>query len=676
MERRIKFGGKECGSPHLKEKSGKLYCTTCGAVFDKDTETNEERDARILYLSRLDGAEKKLRMSPPRFDDAEDEFRDFINHYPQNSDGYWGLVRARYGIKYEKDISGKEIPSCYKSNYEDFRSDSDFLKALKLSENEKIQKSYKDMAELIAEECEEWRKECEKERYDIFISFKATEDNGVTPTPDPEELKELYTHLLTLGYKVFFSPMSMINKTGKYYDPYILNALQTAKVMIVYGSKPEYFTATWVQNEWERYLRMVSDGKKKKGSCLVAYKNFSPNELPHDLRKLQAIDAGQKIFYHWLIEKIKDVLENGDLANSIDGVKVNKDLRSSLPYSTLPRGEKGSDNIKSAKTFKEKLNSFKDKIINEIFINPAKKHEGTIVPDSDMKVVDGCLLKYTGKDKHIILPDHITSIFGGAFSQNYRLASITIPDSVTAIDDEAFKHCANLSRVTIGSGVTSIGDGTFEFCEKLTEITIPDNIAEIGYRAFACCDKLSRVNIGSGVKIIGGSAFEQCARLLEIYIPDNVTEIGYGAFKSCDRLKSIIIGNGVTEIGDEAFWNCKKLCEVTIGKSVMRIGNEAFAGCSSLTEVTLPKGVVSIGREAFALCDKLVGVTIPDTIERIGDSAFLGCEALTILAHDLHVVHRLPNLWNPSNRPVWDAKKTTDEIDLNDVILRREDFMS
>ena len=318
MKDTVKFGCKECGSPHLREIDGKLHCITCGAVFERNVETDEERDARNLYISRLDAAETHLRLSPPRFDDAEAHFRDFIKHYPDHSNGYWGLVRARYGIKYEEDVSGKEIPSCYKSSYEDFREDSDFKRAIKLSENEKIRKGYKQMAELIAEECKEWRKECEKEKYDVFISFKATEDNGVTPTPDKDELMSLYTYLLTRGYKVFFSPMSMINKAGKHYDPYILNALQSAKMMIVYGSKPEYFTATWVENEWTRYLKMMSDGKKQKGSCIVAFKGFNANELPVGLRKLQAMDAGNKEFYLELVERIDEILKKGEKAKNGD----------------------------------------------------------------------------------------------------------------------------------------------------------------------------------------------------------------------------------------------------------------------------------------------------------------------------------------------------------------------
>lgn len=64
-----------------------------------------------------------------------------------------------------------------------------------------------------------------------------------------------------------------------------------------------------------------------------------------------------------------------------------------------------------------------------------------------------------------------------------------------------------------------------------------------------------------------------------------------------------------------------------------------------------------------------------NTVESIGDSAFLGCNALTILVEDLHVVYSFSNFGNPSNCPVWDARKATfDKLD--DVVLNREDSMS
>ena len=104
----IRFGCKKCTSPHVREVDNKLVCISCGYVSERNVESVEERDARILYLNRLDDAERMLEVSPPRFDDAEDYYTEFIKQYPTNSDGYWGRVRAKYGIKYETDISGKQ----------------------------------------------------------------------------------------------------------------------------------------------------------------------------------------------------------------------------------------------------------------------------------------------------------------------------------------------------------------------------------------------------------------------------------------------------------------------------------------------------------------------------------------------------------------------------------------
>ena len=233
MENLVRFGCKNCFSPHLRERDGKLHCISCDTWFEKDVETSEERDARILYLSRLDSAEKLLRMSPPRFDDAEDEFRDFIKHYPDHSDGYWGLVRARYGIKHENDVTGKTVPSCYKSSYEDFRRDSDFMKALELAENDFIYDALQDQAKLIAGVCKEWREEAGKYNYDIFISFKDEDKELGISDADQKEMNSLYDFLKDEGYDVFFSPRSMRRYTGRHYDAYIFNALQSAEAMVV-----------------------------------------------------------------------------------------------------------------------------------------------------------------------------------------------------------------------------------------------------------------------------------------------------------------------------------------------------------------------------------------------------------------------------------------------------------
>jgi hypothetical protein len=70
-------------------------------------------------------------------------------------------------------------------------------------------------------------------------------------------------------------------------------------------------------------------------------------------------------------------------------------------------------------------------------------------------------------------------------------ASYTIPDSVTAIGAGAFSECGSLTGITIPAGVTAIGDWAFRYCSSLTGITLPDKVEAIGYEAFRGCNSLS-----------------------------------------------------------------------------------------------------------------------------------------------------------------------------------------
>lgn len=297
-----------CGGTEFAEKNGLLVCIHCDANYPKHIEESEEaKEARILRISRLDDAEKELRMSPPHFDVAEDKFLELIKQYPEWSVGYWGVVRAKYGIKYELDMDGKAIPSCYKSSYEDFRNDTHFKKAIELAETNEIRAKYQSEGDRIARTCKEWRETASKFDYDVFISFKASE-NG-EETRDAREMQNLYTYLTEQGYKVFFSPVSMRSIVGKAdWDAYIFNALEKAKIMVLYGSNVEYFATTWIENEWTRYMRMIERGEKNPDSLIVAYENFDANSLPRQLRKLQAINAGDRMFYITLTKRISEIL--------------------------------------------------------------------------------------------------------------------------------------------------------------------------------------------------------------------------------------------------------------------------------------------------------------------------------------------------------------------------------
>ena len=287
-----------CGG-YFEYNDGKWKCRFCGS-YQPDEISSEE--AALVY-----NASQKLRLAD--FYEAELEFDDIVHQYPGNSYGYWGRLMAKYGIKYEEDYDGGRIPTCYAASIESVYASEDYKMALKYA-NEGNREFYRTQAEYIERVRKEWIQKAKKEKpYDVFICYKESDSSaGMERTPDSNEMQDLYIRLTQKGYRVFFSRESLSDKVGEKYEPYIFNALSTAKVMLVYGSKPEYINSTWMKNEWTRYGKLIQSGIKHEDSLLVACRNFSPNELPAVLRSRQCFDAKKLTFYGELIETIEKII--------------------------------------------------------------------------------------------------------------------------------------------------------------------------------------------------------------------------------------------------------------------------------------------------------------------------------------------------------------------------------
>ena len=127
---------------------------------------------------------------------------------------------------------------------------------------------------------------------------------------------DLYHQLTQEGFKVFFSRITLEDKLGTAYEPYIFAALNSAKVMVVLGTRPEYFNAVWVRNEWSRYLALVRNSGGKK-ILIPAYKDMDPYDLPEEFSHLQAQDMSKLGFMQDLIRGIKKIIGASEQKSTI-----------------------------------------------------------------------------------------------------------------------------------------------------------------------------------------------------------------------------------------------------------------------------------------------------------------------------------------------------------------------
>ena len=293
------FKCKMCGgSIEVKEGSSVGICDSCGTQQTLPR-LDDERRANLY-----DRANHFRRNN--EFDKAAGIYEKILNEDKSDAEAYWSLVLCRYGVEYVEDpATHKRVPTVNRTQFTSIFNDDDYKSALRYADG--YQRSiYEKEANAINEIQKGILAVSRKEEpFDVFICYKETDHAG-RRTPDSVLANDLYHHLTHEGFKVFFSRITLEDKLGTAYEPYIFAALNSAKVMVVLGTKPEYINAAWVKNEWNRYLALVKQSGGKK-VLIPAYKDMDPYDLPEEFSHLQAQDMSKLGFMQDLIRGIKKI---------------------------------------------------------------------------------------------------------------------------------------------------------------------------------------------------------------------------------------------------------------------------------------------------------------------------------------------------------------------------------
>ena len=291
---------KMCGGELQVEKGQTICeCEYCGTKQTLPKLSNKKR------VNLFDRANHYRRNN--EFDKASDLYERILSEDSSDAEAYWSLVLCEYGVEYVEDpASHKRVPTVNRTQFKSIFTDDNYKSAL---ENASIEQKiiYEEEAKAIDDIqkgiLDISRKE---EPFDIFICYKETDAKG-RRTIDSVLANDIYHELTKEGYKVFFSRITLEDKLGVAYEPYIFAALNSSKVMVALGTKAEYFNAVWVKNEWNRYLKLIAADEKK--TLIPAYRDMDPYDLPEEFSHLQALDMSKLGFMQDLVRGIRKIIQ-------------------------------------------------------------------------------------------------------------------------------------------------------------------------------------------------------------------------------------------------------------------------------------------------------------------------------------------------------------------------------
>lgn len=284
------------------------YCGSTSTIPQAEDENKLNRYNRANHFRRQ-----------CEFDKAVAAYEKILEQDDTDAEAHWGAVISRFGIEYVEDpATHQRIPTCHRVQVASILTDEDYLAAVENAPDEESRRIYQEEAARIAEIQKGILAISANEKpYDVFICYKETDENGQR-TRDSQWAQDVYYGLTEQGLKVFFSRITLEDKLGQQYEPYIFAALNSAKVMVVIGSRPEYFNAVWVKNEWSRYLSLMKHDHKR--LLIPCYRDMDPYDLPEELSMLQSQDMSKIGFMQDLLRGIQKVMQQPTSAPQ--GVRV------------------------------------------------------------------------------------------------------------------------------------------------------------------------------------------------------------------------------------------------------------------------------------------------------------------------------------------------------------------
>ncbi|MBQ8341817.1 MAG: leucine-rich repeat protein [Clostridia bacterium] len=622
------------------------------------------------------------------FDKAAGIYENILAEDPADAEAYWSLVLCRFGIEYVEDPATKRrLPTVNRAQFTSIFDDENYkaavahadaaCRALYETEAEAINKIQRGILEISQKE----------EPFDVFICYKETDGNG-RRTHDSVLAQELYYQLKQEGFRVFFSRITLEDKLGSAYEPYIFAALQSSKAMVVLGTHPEHFNAVWVKNEWSRYLSLIKGGASK--VLIPAYRDMDPYDLPEEFSHLQAQDMSKLGFMQDLVRGIKKIV--GTVTPKAVPVATPAETVAAVNVSALLR--RAALSLEDGDF--EKADDFCEQVLNQDPEN-GRAYFYKLMAELEVESEDR-LSEYTaafeksgnyqkalrfGDDKQKTLLTGYVQKAAQLRQQRedealewqllQALRSINkTENSIYALDDAnaLLKRLQGLVHKPYAAALIPKCESKIAKLEEL--IKQEREIAEAKNQErkrlkrrlliIAACGIAALILIVSLIAIIYNAVTHETVDGIEYLKEDD----GYYVLKAdvggTLTIPDVIDGIPVVGIKESAFQGCIYLKKITIPKSVTEIGFATFNGCNNLESISfslesigegslfsslfghnVPQslktviitGGTTVAHSFFSGCSSLTTIIIPESVTEIGNCAFKGCNSLESISLSL-----------------------------------------
>ena len=292
-----------------------LTCNMCGGriILSADQTTGVcECCGNTAVVSRFNRKQRIAAMNRGNefracgdFDTALSIYEHIISEDDTDAEAHWCAALCRFGIEYVQDPTTLEyLPTCHRLSLDSFLDDVDYLAAMAHSAGMLRWQYQREGAKIAAVQRGTLATSRAERPFDVFLCCKDKDEHG-SRSEDSVLAQDLHSYLSGHGFRVFFSHITLEDKAGEEFEPYIFSALNSARVMVVIGTKPEHLASPWVKNEWSRFLNLK---KKHPNKLLIpCYKGMDPQSMPAPLNSLQSYDITEIAFMQDLLRGVQKV---------------------------------------------------------------------------------------------------------------------------------------------------------------------------------------------------------------------------------------------------------------------------------------------------------------------------------------------------------------------------------